>query len=158
MKLFILGAILIHVTNANAGSLNLAWNIPSQDRSLTDHPGSVLIYSVYSKAAGGTATYNYSNPSWNGSQPPARISGLQSNGQYCFVIRALNSISNLYSPDSNEVCGRVPKLNPPSGFQLIDFQAELNLGNGLIHYIGYYSNSETGESMTMETTEKFSDL
>lgn len=153
MKILALALVLLGSVFANAGTLTLTWDFPAQymqDPSIAANP-SILSFKAFSKTA--NTTYVYSGPN-----PPAKISGLQSGTSYCFVVRANKSNNNLDSPDSNEACGKVPKLTPPSGFKLVDFEAELYLGTGLIHFLGYYSNSDSGEKIRMETTEKFSEL
>ncbi len=158
MKIFSLGIVLLFASFAKAGSITLTWDWPAtymNDTYIAANP-SILSFRMYSKIT--TAAYNYANPSWTGPIPPAKVIGLLSGSSYCFVVRSYKSNNNMESPDSNEVCGRVPRLNPPSGFQLINFDAELNMETGIIHYLGYYSNAVSGESMTMETTQKFSEL
>ncbi len=158
MKIITLGLVLLGSVFANAGTLTLTWDFPAlymQDPAIAADP-TILSFKAFSKT--GNASYVYSSPIWTGPNPPAKISGLQSGKSYCFVVRSHKSNNNLDSADSNEACGKVPKLTPPSGFKLVDFEAELYLGNGLIHFLGYYSNSESGEKIWMETTEKFSEL
>ena len=135
--------------SANAGSLTANWDFDyMQDPVIAANP-SILSFRLYSRT--GTAAYNYSTPIATAQRPPLKVTGLQSGATYCFVLRAFKSNNNLESPNSNEICPKVPKLNPPSGFKLIDFDMNIRLNTRLIHFLGYYKNSETNEIITMET-------
>ena len=155
------------VYNSEAGTLTLSWDLyktdANQKAQLTADPNYIVIR-TYSKT--GSSAYDYSNPnqSVSANLNQVKVSGLQTGNRVCFVIRAFiasNPAGSQESPDSNEACGTVPKLKPPSGFKLIDFHSELELktdNQTLIHFLGYYMNSETSEIITLETTQKFSEL
>ena len=58
-------------------------------------------YSLYARQAG--KTYNYNSPEWEGSDTSCTIYNLIDTVDYCFVVRAFDTVGN-ESADSNEIC------------------------------------------------------
>ena len=105
-------------------------------------------------------TYDYAKPKWTGvgtvvnNIKTIRTNGYQSNQTYCFVLRAHYTTNNLDSPNSNEMCVKIPKLTPPSGFKLVNFDTRIGWNNKTASIVVLYMNIESGETVTEEIQEE----
>lgn len=90
---------------AFAGSVTLEWT-PNSEPDLAG-------YRAFSREA--NQGYDYSSPSWEGTETTCKIDGILNDKNYHFVIRALDT-EGYESGNSNEVsyiCGTIPDGRPP---------------------------------------------
>ena len=83
---------------AFAGTVKLAWDANTE----TDLAG----YRVFSHNTGGS--YDYSSPTWSGTENSCTLENLDEGSGYYFVVRAFNT-AGVESGDSNEVYYSVPQ-------------------------------------------------
>ncbi len=123
---------------------------------------SVTTYKLFARKD--KETYDYNKPKWTGvgtvvnKTNTIRTNGYQSNQTYCFVIRAHYTTNNLDSPNSNEMCVKIPKLTPPSGFKLVDFDTRIDWNKKTTSIVALYVNVDSGETFTEETQEELHEI